>query len=323
MEKLITVIIPVYNAEQYLDRCLSSILNNNYKNLEIILVDDGSKDNSGMICDRYAEKDSRFVVIHKSNGGTAAARNDALDIAQGEYIAFLDNDDYISPHFYKYMLQAIEDSGADIVVSEITREDNPAILTNQVYSKPVTVDKNKFILGTYTGDWTRNTTPWNKLYKRELFSNIRFPLGKGYEDAYTTYRLLFAANSICLLNNTLYCWYQNEESYSSQKDKAEKLLYREEAIRLQSEFYTTSDYSHVKQAATVFYMRQLNFMLWQLDHEYIQSQSTLEVRQQFYKSLKKLYRRNKQLLPYEDKCKIFETLYPMGAILHRKLGWME
>lgn len=323
MDKLISVIIPVYNAEQYLDRCLSSILNNTYQNLEVILVDDGSTDDSGIICDRYAEKDSRFIVIHKKNGGTAAARNDALDIAQGDYIAFLDNDDYISPHFYEYMLQAMEETDADVVVAEMTREDNLNILTNQVYSRPSAVDKKDFIFGTYTGNWTRNTAPWNKIYKRELFSTIRFPLGKGYEDAYTTYQLLFAARSICLLDNILYCWYQNEESYSSKKDKAEKLLYREEAIRLQSEFYTTPDYSHVKKAAIVFYMQQLNFMLWQLDHDYVKSQNTTEVRQLFNKRLRKLYHRNKRLLPQKDKCKIFETLYPMRAILHRKLGWME
>ena len=135
MCKLISVIIPVYNAEQYLDRCLQSVLDNTYQNLEIILVDDGSRDGSGAICDRYAERDSRFVVIHKNNAGTAAARNDALAIARGDYIAFCDNDDYISPYFYEYMLRAMEETGADVAVSETTRDDRPELLKNQGTSK--------------------------------------------------------------------------------------------------------------------------------------------------------------------------------------------
>ena len=319
MSALISVIIPVYNAEQYLDRCLLSVLSNTYQNWEVILVDDGSKDASGTICDRYAEKDSRFVVIHKKNGGTAAARNDALKIARGEYIAFLDNDDYISPYYYEYMIRAMTETGADVVVSEITREDNLELLTKQVYTQPKIVEKKEFILGTYTDNWTRNTVPWNKLYKRELFTNICFPLGKGYEDAYTTYQLLFAAKKICLLDNILYCWYTNEESYSSKKDNAKKLQFREEAIRLQSEFYTMPDYRTVKETATVFYMKQLHFMLWQLDNDYEKSQATAAVRKVFFKRMKKVFRKNKGLLVLEDKRKIAEYIYPIRFVLYRKI----
>lgn len=322
MSKLISVIIPVYNAEQFLDRCLASVLNNTYENLEVILVNDGSKDNSGNICDKYAEKDSRFVVLHKKNEGTAAARNDALAIAKGDYIAFLDNDDYVSSHFYEYMLQAIEETEADVVVSETTREDNIELLENQNYSSPSIVDKNEFILGTYTGNWTRNTTPWNKLYKRELFSNIRFPLGKGYEDAYTTYQLLFAAKRICHLDNTLYCWYTNKESYSSKKDNAKKLLYREEAIRLQSTFYTLLDYSNVKKAAINFYMNELYFMIWQLDHDYEIAEDTIMVRKEFAKRLRQMYRKHKLSLEKSDQLKILEYMYPMRSLFYKKvLRW--
>lgn len=122
MNDLISVIVPVYNAEKFLDRCINSIQNNTYKNLQIILVDDGSVDNSGKICDEYSRKDNRITVIHKKNAGTAAARNDALDIAKGDYIAFCDNDDYISPYFYETLLNALKETGADVVVSEMTRD---------------------------------------------------------------------------------------------------------------------------------------------------------------------------------------------------------
>lgn len=137
MDNLISVIIPVYNAENYLARCLDSVVNNSYKCLEIILVDDGSVDNSPQICDYYAKKDNRIKVIHKSNAGTAAARNDALNIAKGDYIAFCDNDDYISPYFYESMLKALEETGADVVVSEMTR--------NEKYSfNKISADKKQY-----------------------------------------------------------------------------------------------------------------------------------------------------------------------------------
>ena len=212
MDNLISVIIPVYNAENYLERCLNSVVNNSYKCLEIILVDDGSVDNSPQICDYYAKKDNRIKVIHKSNAGTAAARNDALNIAKGDYIAFCDNDDYISPYFYESMLKALEETGADVVVSEMTRNEKYSFNKISTDKKAVLVDKHNFILGTYSSDWTRNTAPWNKLYKRELFDEIRFPYGKGYEDAYTTYKLLYKSKKIAYLDKILYCWYRNDES---------------------------------------------------------------------------------------------------------------
>lgn len=320
MNKLVSVIIPVYNSEKYLERCLQSILNSTYSNLEVILVDDGSIDDSGNICDLYSKRDSRFVVVHKANGGTAVARNEALKMVRGDYIAFLDNDDYISPFFYEYMMRAMEDTDADIVVCETTREDNAEELVMQSYSGAEVVDKHDFILGTYTGKWTRNTTPWNKLYKKELFEEVRFPEGKGYEDAYTTYRLLYKAKSICYLNNTLYCWYQNEESYSSQKDNARKLMFREEALRLQSEFYTASGYEDVKCEAIRFYINQLFFMIWQLDHDYVQSEDTKLVKKQFLKNIKKAHKRYHKTLTQEDNLKILEYIFPVYGAVYRKIS---
>lgn len=319
MNDLISVIIPVFNSEKYLVRCLESVLNNTYKNLEIILVDDGSTDGSENICDYYGNNDKRVVVIHKENEGTAIARNTGIENAKGDYFAFLDNDDYISPCFYEYMLKAMKDTCADVVVCEMTREDNYEMLEKQLYITPNIIEKKNFILGTYKADWTRNTAPWNKLYKRCLFDDIRFPEGKGYEDAYTTYRVLFEASKICHLKNILYCWYKNEESYSSKKDNAKKLLFREEALQCQAEFYISNEYKDVSQEAMKFYINQLFLMVWHLDHDYTLSTDTILVREKFVKKLKKLYIRKYKILSKEDRLRIAEYIFPLYGAFYRKV----
>lgn len=118
----ISIIIPIYNSEKFLNKCIDSVLVQSEKDFELLLIDDGSTDKSGSVCDEYAKKDNRIRVIHKTNAGTASARNDALDIAKGDYIAFCDNDDYISPYFYETLLNALKETGADVVVSEMTRD---------------------------------------------------------------------------------------------------------------------------------------------------------------------------------------------------------
>lgn len=297
---LISVIIPVYNAEQFLERAVRSVLDNTYSNLEIILVDDGSPDRSGEICDRLAGQDSRIKVIHQKNQGTAAARNAALAVAKGRYIAFADNDDFIHREFYECMLTAMEQTDADVVVCELTR-DMPLEQFEKQDGKAVVaqkVDKVTFIEDTYEKDWTRNTAPWNKLYKRELFDEVRFPVGKGYEDAYTTWRLIWQANTIAHLNVPLYYWYQNEESYSSKKNNPRKLFFREEAIREQAVFYTArraEGYAKAAENAQYFYMKQIQLMVWDLQTGYVDSEETTKVYKQMRTALRRWFRKYHRL----------------------------
>lgn len=310
---MITVIIPVYNAERYLERCLESVINNTYKDLEILLVDDGSTDTSPQICDDYAEKDDRIIVIHQANSGTSIARNKALDLAKGDFIAFCDNDDYISPYFYENMIKVIYDTNADIVVSEMTRDDKFSFVDGNQTISSIIVNKHDFILDTYSGKWTRNTAPWNKLYKRELFDEIRFPSGKGYEDAYTTYRLLFKAKKIAYLDSILYCWFMNEESYSSKKSNVKKLLFREEAIRLQFEFYEGSSYNDVKKAAQKFYLQQLMLMLFQTRNDFAESEESIYVYRKLSRLAKRSLHKYGKLCDREERKRFFEYLHPIIA----------
>lgn len=173
----LSIIIPVYRVEDTLDRCVESVLGQCVDEMEVILVDDGSPDQCPAQCDRWAEKDTRIRVFHKENGGLSDARNAAIDIAQGDYITFVDSDDYLEANTYKPLLQQMED--ADILEYSIS---DRLPLPDRTYT-----DMNEYWL---TGQAYMHTYAWNKIYRRKLFEKIRFPKGKVFEDAYTLPLLL-------------------------------------------------------------------------------------------------------------------------------------
>lgn len=207
---LISVIVPVYKVEPYLNKCIDSIVNQNYKNLEIILVDDGSPDNCGAICDAWAEKDSRIRVIHKENSGGGMARNTGLDIANGEFVAFVDSDDYISIEMYEYLHGLI---GADVDVVECSYMDvsNDDVDFScgdadvQVYTAQEAMEE-------HISDRIFRQLIWNKLYRREVIGDIRFPEGKSIDDEFFTYRVLGNAKTLVHSGKICYAYRQQENS---------------------------------------------------------------------------------------------------------------
>lgn len=189
-ERKITVIIPVYNVEDYVGRCIESVITQDYSNLEILLVDDGSKDNSGKICDEYAEKDSRIRVIHKENGGLSSARNIALEQMKGDYIFFIDSDDYIYPEILSSLLSACIDYDADISCCGYVSGNRSYYCNKQLeVVDSVEATKRMFICDGLDANAVC------KLYKRNLFENIRYPLCV-YEVVPVTYRVLLKANRV-------------------------------------------------------------------------------------------------------------------------------
>lgn len=228
---MITAIIPVYNVEKYLNECIESVLNQTYKDLEIILINDGSTDNSGKICDEYAKADSRIKVIHKENGGLSSARNAGIEVATGDYYTFIDSDDYITHDMTEQLLYALESTGADISVCKITENENEVqnTVTNSimVYTKKQTL---KFILT----EKTILTVACGKLYKKELFDNIRYPEGKIYEDLGTTYKLVELSEKIALADVEKYYYRTNPESITKVNFANKNLDYFEIAEELQN-----------------------------------------------------------------------------------------
>lgn len=182
---LISVIIPIYNVEQYLDDCVTSVVNQSHKNLEIILVDDGSPDNCPKKCDDWVKRDNRIKVVHKKNGGLSSARNAGLDVATGDYIGFVDSDDYIAPNMYSDLLDSLEcDSGNIAVANGRILEDRNGVI--KPYKKEWAISKNRIITYNDFAELTILTkigfTVWSKLYKTYILHEVRFREGRNNED---------------------------------------------------------------------------------------------------------------------------------------------
>ena len=223
---LISVIIPIYNVEKYLRKCIDSVLAQTYTKLEIILVDDGSLDNCGKICDEYAEKDERVKVIHKKNGGLSSARNYGLEVARGEYISFIDSDDWVAPTFIEILLKTLQEQQVKISAvgyffvgpAKIKRESiSPNKQKKQIISSQRAVQLGFESLGFFAV---------NKLYARELFAGISFPQGQLYEDIATIYKVFLKTDKIALYDEPLYYYnHFNMTSITKNKFSVKKLDY--------------------------------------------------------------------------------------------------
>lgn len=216
MNDLISIIIPVYNVEHYLDACMASILEQTYHNIDIILVDDGATDNSGKMCDYYAETDERVKVIHKQNGGLSDARNKGIAQAKGDYIMFIDSDDVVSQNLVEYLYKMMKDNSADITICDpvhcypdkkIVFEpetcmkifDSEAAIVEMLYQKSFLV------------------SAWGKLYRKEYFNDILFPYGMLFEDSAVMYKIFDKAKRIAYGNAKLYGYMHREGSITTTK----------------------------------------------------------------------------------------------------------
>lgn len=213
---LISVIIPVYRVEQYLDFCLQSITGQTYQNLEIILVEDGSPDNSGAICDAWAEKDRRIRVIHQKNAGGGPARNAALDVATGELLAFVDSDDYIAPDMFCHLYENMKKTGADVSECDfLETAGNDAVFPEE--KGTVSVYTREEAMRHHIRDTIFRQLIWNKLYRRELSEGVRFPSGTKIDDEYFTYRLLANAGKLVRSTKVCYAYRQQQSSVMHQQ----------------------------------------------------------------------------------------------------------
>ncbi len=232
MKELISIIVPVYNVSGYLHRCVDSILVQTYKNLEIILVNDGSTDDSGIICDNYALIDPRIKVIHKDNGGLSSARNAGIEIAQGKYLGFVDSDDWITPDMYEHLYIILMQNQADISISACVRcksiqEGNNLVLTQKTFSTTIYSQEEYIKKFMKIDSQTIEYYAWNKLYKKELLTKEQYPVGKTAEDVLGTYKALLKANKIVQSDKITYFYYINPKSITASfsSEKASDLLY--------------------------------------------------------------------------------------------------
>lgn len=263
LNELISVIIPVYNVEKYLGRCLDSIIGQTYVKLEIILVDDGSTDSSGQICEKYRDKDSRIQVIHQKNKGLAGARNTGIDIARGKYIFFIDSDDFVDITTLERLLSLINKTDADMAVGQYSLyfESKEAAQTQymgsyKIYSASEALSR--------LNDWrneetTSLITAWGTLYKRKLFEDIRYPEGKWHEDEFVTHRLISKAKKICMSEDSFYFYRQHEESFMSKIDSHSQIkhIVLFDALQERADFFS-KNYPQLLDGAVHHILREAN-----------------------------------------------------------------
>lgn len=210
----ISVVVPVYKVEQYLEKCLTTLTGQTYPNLQILLVEDGSPDGSGAICDAWAAKDSRIQVFHQANQGGGAARNTALDMAKGELLAFVDSDDYLHPEFYE-KLYALIAQGADIAECGYVEAVGDCAQLGQGSQDPIWNTRQEAMTA-HIRDTHYRQLIWNKLYRREVAAGIRFPVGTKIDDEYYTYQLLGNAGKLARIDWAGYAYRQNPGSVMHQ-----------------------------------------------------------------------------------------------------------
>ena len=230
---LISVIIPVYNVERYLDRCVQSIVDQTWSNLEIILVDDGSPDNCPAMCDAWAEKDSRIKVIHKENGGLSDARNAGMAIASGTYMGFVDSDDWIKPEMYQLLYERMLEDGSDIAACgvEMVYEDGRPSCRMTPEGNCV-LDQTAALEALIWGSRLKHPV-WYKLYKTDLIRDLRFPVGKYHEDVFWTWQAVIRADKVSVLDTLCYSYVQRSGSIMGESFSEKRLDAIEAGCRMQ------------------------------------------------------------------------------------------
>lgn len=313
----ISIVVPVYKVEQYLERCVNSILAQSYTDFELILVDDGSPDNCPQMCDKLAEHDERIHVIHQKNGGLSAARNAGIDWtftnSDSEWITFIDSDDWIHPTYLERLFYAVQKFDAQISMGEV-------YVTSNYETQSFTVDERKAELWDTVVAFEEEKLDPNsacaRLFKRELFEKVRFPLGKLHEDRFTTYKLLFQFEKVAVVSEPLYYYFVNPEgivhsNWSVRKlDNLEaseqQLVYFKEKGFERTYIYLLRDYIHL----LVYALRNMKGKI-EFTKEY------KDVRNK----LRKVLKEKKQLLDmnFEKDFNTYKYAYPIIAKVYRRI----
>ncbi|MBR4721119.1 MAG: glycosyltransferase family 2 protein [Clostridia bacterium] len=299
MEK-VAIIVPVYNVEPYIKRCVDSLINQTYKNIQIILVDDGSPDNCGEICDKYAETDSRIVCLHKENGGQSSARNMGLDWfyenSDAQWLSFIDSDDWVHERYVELLLKAATEYDANVSMCGFVGGIESSEYSADIMSgKAELLDPEKI--------WCENITwiivPWCKLYNRNIWKEIRFPVGKVREDEFITYKIMFE-NKTSVINEPLYYYFKNPTS-TTRKEWTPNHLAIFEAKREQISFFKNQGFKRAYEYTIINYIHRYSLIIRQI-------KEILPKYKDYYKRLRK--EQKKVINKYRKEIKIpYASMY--------------
>lgn len=285
MEKeLISIVIPIYNVEKYITKCIESVRQQTYKDVEIILVDDGSPDNCGKICDNYVSLDSRIQVIHKQNGGLSDARNKGIDIARGNYIVFVDSDDFIEPTFIEELYDALVKNNAEISICNINIIDEENKKIGRTGYEDMMIVNGKKILERICqqNNIIESIVAWNKMYSIKFFEKYRYPVGKVHEDEFLTYKILYQTDRVAIVNKYLYNYRKNKESIVGRKFNKQRLDLID-ALFERLDFYKKNNENYL-------YLMTMKLCLNQLIEYYIKTKKYIKKPKSLLKELKNKYK---------------------------------
>lgn len=314
---VISIVVPVYKVEAYLHRCVDSILAQSFTDFELILVDDGSPDNCGKICDEYAEKDKRIRVVHQKNGGLSAARNAGIDIAQGEWISFIDSDDWIHPDYLRVLYEAATEQGTDISAGSYETVNDDTKVSNDGIDPEITETTPEEF---WVENRTNATVAWGKLYKRRFFDEVRYPVGKYHEDEYVTYKLLFGCEKIAVVHAPIYRYFYNSNSIS-RMSYIKRLPDILEVFAQHEEYFKNSPWQKAYRLEVEKYAEAYSNAIWMLKdlHDDESKKNTQEMRE----ILKKYLAEHKGMIPFEKRKDIYIAAYPGHECFIRGFGFLK
>lgn len=264
----VSIVLPVYNVADYLKECIQSILNQTFKEYELILVDDGSTDGSEIMCDQYKKKDERIVVVHQKNGGLSAARNTGMNYAKAEYITFIDSDDFVGPQYIELLYESVIKNDADISICDYKEVSQNATIGSIDYCekdniKELSLDKEETIKQVYKTDYHGiEFVSWAKIYKLDLFksNDIYFPEGRLHEDAFTTYKLFYISKKITYIDIPLY-FYRIRSGSIMTSEFSEKRLDMICATREEYQFFKKNDNYELMRLAFFDHLHKVKLIL--------------------------------------------------------------
>ena len=308
----ISVIVPVYKVEAYLSRCVDSILAQTYSDFELILVDDGSPDRCGEYCEDYQKADSRVVVLHRENGGLSAARNTgitwALENSRSQFLTFIDSDDWVHPQFLQALYRSAQEHNVPVTVCNHVRADafQPEELTPLPAFPAVEVMSPEDLLVNHV--WNFNYA-WGKLYRKDLFCELRYPEGKNFEDTFTTYKALFAGQYIAFLDCGLYFYFKNEAGITRSPWKPSELVVFE-GMEQQLAFYREHGYYRALDQEEHLYVNHFAYQLCRIR----ENKSDFKKNRGYYRKLRRemlrLIRNDSERFGYRKMPQCCEAAFP-------------
>lgn len=306
---MITVIVPVYKVEKYLNRCVDSILTQTYQDFEILLVDDGSPDNCGKICDEYAEKDSRIFVIHQKNGGLSAARNTGLnwfyEQNRSYYITFVDSDDWLHPDYLNILINSITENDVKISVCNYKRVIDEIPHENYDNIEYELTSPEDFLVNHF---WQYNYA-WGKLYHKSVFNDVRYPVGKNFEDTFTTYKVLHKCEKIAYTELQLYYYLLNEQGITRSPWKPSELVVFD-AMHEQLKFYKEKGLQKAYDKEFELFVHHHAYQIVRIKENKNDLKKNKAILKEIKKTLRNFLKENKDKFNVHNMTYSYEAAYP-------------